>query len=69
MVEPAVAEPMVRPASVMVKAVPAGIWAVPLVITKRWFVVSCVVVAVKVSTDEVPAALAEGCWDAKNPAG
>ncbi len=68
-VKPMVPAPMVIPASVMVKGVPAGMSATAVVITKRWFTVSCVVVAVKAATDEVPAALAEGCWDAKNPAG
>ena len=67
--EPAVAAPMVRPASVMVKGVPAGMKATAMVITKRLFVVSCVDVAVKDPTDEVPAALFEGAWAAKNPAG
>ncbi len=68
-VEPAVAAPMVRPASVMVKGVPAGMGAAAMVITKRLFVVSCVDVAVKDPTDEVPAALFEGCALPKNPAG
>ncbi len=69
--EPAVAEPMriLVPASVMVKGVPAGMSAVPMVITKRLFVVSCVVVAVKAVTDEVPALLFAGTPLPKNPAG
>jgi len=67
--EPTVPAPMVRPASVMVKGVPAGMGATAMVITKRLFVVSCVDVAVKVPTDAVPAPLFEGGWAAKNPAG
>jgi hypothetical protein len=68
-VEPMVPAPMVIPASVMVKGVPAGMGAFEMVITKRLFAVSCVDVAVKIATDEVPARLLEGAWAAKNPAG
>ena len=68
-VEPAVAAPMVRPASVMVKGVPAGMGAFEMVITKRLFAVSCVDVAVKYPTDVLPATLSEGAWDPKNPEG
>ncbi len=65
-VEPAVAAPMVRPASVMVKGVPAEMGAFEMVITKRLFAVSCEDVAVKYPTDVLPATLPEGAWDAKN---
>ena len=68
-VDPMVPAPMVRPARVMVKGVPAGMGATAMVITKRLFVVSCVDVAVKDPTDEVPARLSEGCALPKNPAG
>ena len=68
-VEPAVTEPMVRPASVMVNAVPAGMPASETVITKRLFAWSLLVVAVKAATDEVPTPLLEGFPEAKNPAG
>ncbi len=69
-VEPAVAAPMVRPASVMVNGVPAGMGTTAMAITKQFVQPEfCADVAVKVSADEVPAALDEGAWAAKNPAG
>ncbi len=69
-VEPAVAAPMVRPASVMVKGVLAGMGAFEMVITKQFEQKEfCTDVAVKDPTDEVPARLSEGAWAAKNPAG
>ena len=60
---------MVRPASVMVKGVPAGMEATAVVITIA-VAVGCADVAVMVATDVVPAALDEGAAVvAKNPEG
>ncbi len=69
-VKPVVAvAPMVRPASVMVKGVPAGMPATAVVITIA-VVVLCADVAVMVPTDVVPALFAAGAAeDAKNPGG
>ena len=69
-VEPAVAvAPMLRPASVMVKGVPAGMPATAVVITIA-VPLGCADVAVKDPTDEVPAALTVGVAEvSKNPGG
>ncbi len=67
--EPTVPAPMVIPASVMVKGVPAGIGAIAVLITSA-VLMGCVDVAVKDPTDVVPAALDEGvAVVAKNPGG
>jgi len=68
-VEPAVAAPMVRPASVMVKGVLAGMPETAVFITIA-VAVGCADVAVKDPTDEVPAALTVGVAEvSKNPGG
>ncbi len=69
MVLPAVAAPMVRPLTVMVKAAAAGIPATAVVMTIA-VAVGWAEVAVMMGTDVVPAAFTAGVADvAKNPDG